>query len=131
MDHLPNSRAVPAGSRTLGKLRRRVRKEAEMNDLRSGIAQCLDGAKKQLDEAVLSGLFLVLIGPNNVVRYGSVAEDYVELTSKVLLCAWATLRAINLDATPDGFAQAAFAVAMKAETASELSTLVPLSASRE
>lgn len=98
-----------------------------MNDLRDAMSMCLASAQKQLDENAVSGVSLVLMGGDNVVRYGSVAADYVELMSKVLLCVWATLRAMNPDMTPDGFAQAAFAAAMQAETQSQVPTLLGLS----
>jgi hypothetical protein len=97
-----------------------------MDDRQDAMSKCLASAKKQLDEAAVSGLCLVLTGTDNVVRYGSVAEDYVDLTRQALLCAWAALREMNADATPDGFAQAAFAVATQAETASEMPVLVEI-----
>ncbi len=97
-----------------------------MNDLRDAISKCLANAKRQVDEAAVSGVALVLTGANNVVQYGSVADDYVELTRKVLLCAWATFRTQNPDVTPEGFAQAAFAIATQAETSSEAPALVEL-----
>lgn len=125
-DDLSILRGFPASSRTLPDLRCRARKEGQMNDLRDAMSKCLASAKKQLDETAVSGVSLVLTGADNVVRYGSVAEDDVDLTSQVLLCAWATLRAINPDATAEGFAQAAFAVATQAETPSQAPALVEL-----
>jgi hypothetical protein len=97
-----------------------------MDDLRDAMSRCLATAKKQLDEVAVSGVSLVLTGPDNIVRYASVAGDYVDLTSQTLLCAWTTLRTANPDATPDGFAQAAFAVARRAETAPQTPNVVEL-----
>jgi hypothetical protein len=91
-----------------------------MNDLRAAMLKCLAMAKERLDEAPAAGLYLVLVGADEVARYESVTQDYPELLNKVLLWAWVTLRVRNADATPDAFAQAAFAIASRERTASQV-----------
>jgi hypothetical protein len=92
-------------------------KEGEMNHLHDAVLNCLVLAEKQVNEAVVYGISVMLIGADKVVRHESVAENCDELLEDMLLCSWATLRKMNPDATPDGFAQAAHAVAMRAENA--------------
>ena len=86
-----------------------------MNHLHDSVLKCLVLAQKQVNEAVVSGISVMLIGADKAVRHESVAENRDELLEDMLLCSWATLRKMNPDATPDGFIQAVHAVAKQTE----------------
>jgi hypothetical protein len=88
-----------------------------MDRLHDAVLNCLVLAEKQVNEAVVYGISVMLIAGDKVVRHESVAENCDELLEDMLLCSWATLRKMNPDATPDGFAQAAHAVAKRTENA--------------
>ena len=87
-----------------------------MTDLYDAMLQCLCNAQKQLGEAGGSGISVMLIGSDKIVRHGSIAARSDELLEDVLLCAWDMLHKMNPDATPDAFAQAAYGTALRSET---------------
>jgi hypothetical protein len=87
-----------------------------MKDLQTAMLRCLAGAQRVLYETEISGVCAMLLGTDRVVRYAAGAENYEELLEKMLLCAWDTLHKMNAAATPDSFAQAAYATAVRAGT---------------
>ena len=127
LSHSAVSRGFPTDGPMSHKSRRPAPKEAEMSDLRDAVSKCLASAKRLLDETAVSGISLPVVVDDKDGKYEAVAESYAELTSKFLLCAWATLRAVNPEATPDALAQAAFAIARQVEKPSQPPTTVELS----
>jgi hypothetical protein len=96
--------------------REEERKEGKMKNLQTAMLKCLAGAQRVFNETEISGVCAMLIGTDRVVRYAAAAENYEELLENMLLCAWDTLHKMNAAATPDGFAQAAYATAVRAGT---------------
>ena len=87
-----------------------------MANLYEAMLKCLGDAQKQLEEADGFETCVMLISSEKIVLYGSAAATSDEFLENMLLCAWDTLRKMNPDLTPDGFAQAAYATALRKGT---------------
>ena len=87
-----------------------------MANLYEAMLKCLGNAQKQLEEADGPEICVMLIGSDKLVLYGSEAASSHDLLEHMLLGAWDMLRKMNPDVTPDGFAQAAYATALRKGT---------------
>jgi hypothetical protein len=98
-----------------------------MNDLHNAMLECLSSAQKRLDQSGGSGLSVTLMGTDKMIWHGSAAENAGELLDGLFVCAWETLRKANPEITADGFAQAAYAIAMRTEAESRRPSLLTFS----
>jgi hypothetical protein len=102
---------------------RQQHRKGNMNKLHAAMLKCLTGAQRVFDETEISGVCAMLIGTDGITRYASAADNYDELLENMLLCAWDTLHKMNAEATSDGFAQAAYATAVRAGMNPRLATI--------
>jgi hypothetical protein len=87
-----------------------------MANLYEAMLKCLGNAQKELEEADGPEICVMVIGSDKLVLYGSAVANSDKLLEHMLLCAWDMLRKMNPDVTPDGFAQAAYATALRKGT---------------